>query len=236
MGLNKNLKTSIALRNLHRWIGLIFSVSILMSAGSGVIHNVMSRTQAPPPPVRPGGGVRAEDINVAVLEALKKIEVPGTALQAVSVREIKEDPWYQFIFAGAEKPFYVNAKTGAVNDLQDEIYASQIASRYLGGMKVEKTDYLTRYNQEYINIFRILPVYRFDTADGKGTRLYVSTMTGSVTRATDDKKQFEANVFTNFHKFGFIPNKDVRDFVLTFLTAGIFLAAVLGIALFFYTK
>lgn len=228
--------SSIILRKLHRWVGLIFSVSILMSAGSGVIHNVMSRTQAPPPPVRPGGGLSVEQIRVSTQEALLKLPNPKSKIQAVSIRGIGSQPWYQFILAGEAKPFYVNAKTGILNPEQDKIYAAQIASENLGGAKVTKTDYLTQYNGEYINIFRILPVYRFDAADGIGTRVYVSTMTGSVTRSTNNQKQFEANVFTNFHKFGFIPNKDVRDFVLTFLTAGIFLVSVLGIVLFFMSR
>ena len=52
----------------------------------------------------------------------------------------------------------------------------------------------------------------------------------------DKKRQFEATLFTNFHKFGLIPNKDLRDLVLTVLTSGTFLVACLGIALFFATR
>lgn len=38
------------IRKLHRWLGLVFSVSrLLIASGSGVLHNVMTRTQAPPP-------------------------------------------------------------------------------------------------------------------------------------------------------------------------------------------
>jgi hypothetical protein len=61
-------------------------------------------------------------------------------------------------------------------------------------------------------------------------------MTGSVTRHTDDQKQFEARIFTNFHKLGFIPNKNIRDWTLTTLTGAAFLISILGIALFFLTK
>ncbi|MBL9130992.1 MAG: hypothetical protein JNG86_07325, partial [Verrucomicrobiaceae bacterium] len=81
-----------------------------------------------------------------------------------------------------------------------------------------------------------LPVYRFDSPDGLDTRVYVSTTTGSVTRHTDRQRQLEATIFTNFHKLGFIPNKDLRDLVLTVLTFGTFLVALLGIALFFATR
>jgi hypothetical protein len=89
---------------------------------------------------------------------------------------------------------------------------------------------------EYLNIFRILPVYRFDTKDKLQTRVYVSTTTGSVTRHTDRGRQFEATIFTMFHKLGFIPNKDIRDLVLTIMTLGTFLVSLLGIWLFFATR
>jgi hypothetical protein len=130
----------------------------------------------------------------------------------------------------------VNAADGRVDPEQDERYAAEIASAFLGGAKVRKTDYLTGFNREYINIFRILPVYRFDLDDDLQTRVYVSTTTGSVTRHTDKQRQFEANAFSNFHKFGFIPNKDLRDLALTVMTGGVFIASALGIVLFFLTR
>jgi hypothetical protein len=89
----------------------------------------------------------------------------------------------------------------------------RIASSFLGGASVRQTDCLTDFNQEYVNIFRILPVFRFDVHDGVGTRVYVSTTTGTVTRHTDDEKQFEANVFL-LHKFGFIHDRTIRDTVV----------------------
>ncbi|MBP9855373.1 MAG: hypothetical protein KBD53_10955 [Candidatus Omnitrophica bacterium] len=223
-------------RQIHRWVGLLFSVSVLMSSGSGVLHNVMSRTQSPPPAARPSGSILPQDVKVSVAEALKYLPDPHAKLQAVSIRSIAGEPWYQFFIEGEKKITYVSANDGKVSDAQDEVYASEIASNYLGGKPVEKTDYLTSFNSEYINIFRILPVYRFDTDDGKGTRVYVSTMTGSITRHTDNQRQFEASVFSNFHKFMFIKNKDLRDGILTFMTFGIFSVAVLGIILFFMTR
>lgn len=223
-------------RQLHRWIGLFFSLSVLMSAGSGVLHNVMSRTQAPPPAARPSGLILPQDVKVSVADALKHLPSPDAKLQAVSIRSIAGEPWYQFFIEGQKKITYVSAKDGKIDETQDEVYAFEIAYNYLAGTPVKKTDYLTSFNSEYINIFRILPVYRFDADDGKGTRVYVSTMTGSVTRHTDNQKQFEANIFSNFHKFMFIKNKDWRDGILTFMTTGIFLAALLGVALFFMTR
>jgi uncharacterized iron-regulated membrane protein len=78
--------------------------------------------------------------------------------------------------------------------------------------------------------------YRFDFDDERQTRVYVSTTTGSVTRHTDKQRQFQANAFSTFHKLSFIPNKDMRDLVLTVMTGGIFVASLLGVVLFFLTR
>ena len=224
------------LRRIHRWLGLVFSLSILMSTLSGVLHTVMTRTQQPPPPALPsGGGLQPESITCSVSEALSKLGADRGAVKAVNVRGINGAPWYQ-IYTSKGAPIYLSAKDGREDASQDELYAKEIASAFLGGAELRKTDFLTSFNSEYINIFRILPVHRFDADDGKGTRVYVSTATGSVTRHTDNRRQFEANVFSNFHKLSFIPDKNVRDWVLVGLTGAAAVVAIIGIALFFVTR
>ncbi len=220
------------IRKLHRYLGLIFSLSILMSSGSGVIHVIMTRTQAPPPAAKPSGA-RLDTAAITVTPAQAFPEAPPAA---INIRNIAGKPHYQAFVPGSQGFTYIDATTGEENKEADETYAREIATNFLGSEQVEKTDFLTSFNSEYIGIFRILPVYRFDHADDKGTRVYVSTITGSVTRHTDDEKQFEASIFTNFHKLGFIPNKDVRDWVLAGLTAAAFLISILGIVLFFLTR
>ena len=224
------------IRKLHRWLGLAFSISVLMASGSGVLHNVMTRTQAPPPQAKPsGGGMDVSAIKISVAEAVAKLGDNAEA-QAVNLRGIGGQPWYQIYVKDAKGPQYVSAIDGRVDPAQDELYAAEIAKNFLAGAEVKKTDFLTAFNMEYLNIFRILPVHRFDAGDALETRVYVSTTTGSVTRHTDKERQFEATIFTMFHKLGFIRDKDMRDLVLTVLTLGTFLVALLGVWLFFATR
>ena len=220
------------IRKLHRYLGLIFSLSILMSSGSGVIHVLMSRTQAPPPSARPSGVA----LDISSIKFTPAEAFPDISPTAINIRNIGGTPHYQAMMPGENAFTYIDATTGLGNPDADITYAREIASSFLGRTDIEPTKYLTAYDSEYIPIFRILPVHRFDSPDGKGTRVYVSTATGSVTRHTDDAKQFEASIFTNFHKLGFIPNKNVRDWTLTILTAAAFLISLLGIALFFLTR
>jgi len=225
------------IRKLHRWLGLAFSVSVLIASGSGIIHNVMTHTQAPPPQARPsGGGMDVSAITLSVAGAVAKLPETDPKVQAVNLRGIGGRPWYQIYTEGAHGPQYVSAVDGRVDPAMDEAYAAEIAKNFLAGAEVRKTGFLTAFNTEYLNIFRILPVYRFDIGDALQTRVYVSTTTGSVTRHTDRQRQFEAAIFTNFHKLGFIPDKNLRDLVLTVLTSGTFLVACLGVALFVATR
>jgi len=224
------------IRKAHRWLGLAFSITLLMSTGSGLLHIVMTRSQQAPPPARPsGGGLEAEAVRISLADAVAASGGTGPAM-AANIRTIKSQPCYQLFFPGERTPRYVDATDGKADPGLEETYAAEIASNFLGGAQVTKTGYLQDFNDEYINIFRILPVHRFDSPDGKGTRVYVSTVTGSVTRHTDDAKQFEASAFTRFHKLGFIPGKDARDMVLGTITGGVFAVSLLGVALFFLTR
>jgi hypothetical protein len=220
------------LRSFHRWHALAMSVIVIMSAGSGLLHTLMSRPPPPPPATRPAAAVDLAAATLPPSALAARLPADAGAVQSVSVRPIGGRPWYQVISAGRRTPIYADVASGAVDEAADERYAAEIAARHLGGAAVRKTAYLTAYDDEYIAIFRILPVYRFDADDGRGTRVYVSTMTGSVARATDDAKQFEATTFSLLHKWNFIPNKAVRDWALVAAMAGIIALAATGIVLF----
>jgi hypothetical protein len=228
------------IRKAHRWIGLIFSITVLMASGSGLIHLWMSRSQPAPPAVAarsPVSHIDVDAITVSAADAMQSIKKQRSSAVAkeIHLRSIAGQPWYQVFLHGEQKAAYVNAVTGESNDAMDEQFAREIAMGALGTNAIEHRAYLTQYDAEYIAIFRILPVYRFDNNDEMGRRVYVSTLTGSVTRATDDQKQWEANLFSNFHKWQFINNKNLRDSLLGLATFGSFFVSILGIWLFVIT-
>jgi hypothetical protein len=193
----------------------------------------MSWTQAPPPKPVPSGFVDAARVAVTPAQAAAVLGADASRITLLALREIAGAPWYQAFLARESVPRYISAETGQVEAESDIRFAAEIASRHLGGAEVRHTDTLTTFNREYIEIYRILPVHRFDADDGKGTRVYVSTMTGTVTRHTDDRRQLDANIFGLVHKFAFIRDKNLRNSLLSLTTSGIFLTALAGVALYF---
>jgi hypothetical protein len=227
---------SSTLRRLHRWIGLACALTVLAATGSGILHVVMTWTQSPPPRPQPFGVIDAASVRIAPSEAIERLGGKNLAINALSLRTIAGEPWYQVIAAGSPVPLYLNAIDGHEDPQADQRYATEIASRQLGGAPVRWVKRLDAYDSEYIVIFRLLPVHRIDVDDAKHTRFYVSTLTGSVARLTDDGRQFEANVFSYVHKYAFIRHKGWRDGLLVTFTAIAFLASLAGIALFFATQ
>ena len=202
-----------------------------------MIHTVMTRTQAPPPQARTSGFAFDFDaVRISVPDAVSRLKVQRGEVQAVNVRMIGDLPWYQIFLADGKRPRYVNAVDSTVDDSQDEVLAKAIAAKHLGQESPEKTSYLTSFTQEYGNIFRILPVYGFEKRDQAGTRAYVSTATGSVTMSTNDAKARESAIFSIFHKWMFIRDKDMRDGLLIAAMSGIMAVSALGILLFFVTR
>jgi len=224
------------LRRLHRWIGLACAVTILAATGSGILHVVMTWTQSPPPRPQPSGAVNVAAVRIAPAEVVERLGARDLAVQALSLRMIGGEPWYQVLAAGSPVPRYLNALDGREDSEADQRFATEIAARQFGGTAVRWTRRLDVFDSEYISIFRLLPVHRIDVDDGQGTRLYVSTQTGSVARLTSDSRQFEANIFSWFHKYSFISHKGWRDGLLVTFTSIAFLASLAGIALFFATR
>lgn len=231
------MNTSRLFRAAHRRLGLVFALLVFAAAGSGALHTLMSMGQPPPPPPPPNRlGACVAQAALGPAKALSEALASGETASAITLVEIDGRPWYRIRVAKNAAPRYVAADTGERDDAADDRYAARIASAYLRGAPVRKTATLTSYDGEYIAIFRSLPVIRFDAGDAAHTRLYVSTDTGSVARATDDAKQFEANVFGLVHKYMFIHDKGPRDIAMLVVMGGIALVSLTGVLLFFLTR
>ncbi len=221
------------LRRLHRRIGLACALTVLVATGSGILHIVMTWTQSPPPRPAPTGDFAPAAITFP-LSALPA----DLRLSAVQLRLLENEPWYQISTTDGLR--YFSAADGHEDPEVETRLAFDIARRHLSsaGLPPEAFTYTRRldsFDREYISIFRLLPVHRIDIADGKGTRLYISTQTGGVARHTDDRRQFEANVFGNLHKYAFIRSKPLRDGLLVGFTTLAFLTSLAGIVLFIAT-
>lgn len=221
----------ITRRKFHRWVGISCALYALMAVISGVTHIVMTWSFPAPPPVTPTGTVPLKQA-VLPLSALAERLPPGTEARGVNLRQVDGILWYQIVGGPNEPPLYLNAATGEIGDEVDKNYARQIAAEFLKTDALEQTDYITSFNNEYLNIYRVLPAYRFDQMESNGVRVYVSTITGSVTLYLNTPRAFSQKLFSVLHKFSFIPHKGVRDAMLMLAALSVLVTTIMGIVVF----
>lgn len=226
----------LTLRRFHRFHALFMTIIVLMAALSGMLHTAMTWLQSPPPRPGPLTALDLSQLTVGIDQVRTALPSNTGKVLGLSIRPIGDLPFWQVMVSSQPQPLYVNATTGELDTTADSRYAQEIASKHLGLSSVEMTDWITAFDNEYIFIYRILPVYRFDAKDEAGNRVYVSTMTGSVTRHTDDLKQLESASFTYLHKWAFIGNKTVRDVMMVVANLSLVALAFSGVVLFWRTR
>ena len=81
------------LRQLHRWLGLAFSLSALLASSSGVIHQVMTWTQDPPPKAIPTGPeIPLDSVRIPVAQAVQAVPAATNGNRVVNLRIIAVEP------------------------------------------------------------------------------------------------------------------------------------------------
>jgi len=158
------------LPNTYRWLALVCSVTLILSAGSGVLHILMTFSQkAPPPPGPSGRGLSPGQFALTPAQIASALPEKAAKISEINLRLIAGQPWYIAYTSDSKIPHYIDGQSGVLDDSMDGVFAAQIAREFLQSDKEVKTDYLTSFSGEYINIFRILPLYRFDHHDGSET-------------------------------------------------------------------
>ncbi|MNE25411.1 hypothetical protein D3C80_1187410 [compost metagenome] len=103
--------------------------------------------------------------------------------------------------------------------------------------KAVSVELLKDFDEEYLAINRLLPVYKvsFDRADG--IRLYVDATTDRLGLAMDNNRAIFHSFFRNFHSWEFLDHLgNFRLFTLTLIASIAFVTAILGIYITFITK
>lgn len=219
-------------RKAHRILSIIVLAYVLMATISGSIHIVMSNFFSPPPPPQPAPLPRTAGTLVDLGQVLARLG-PDAQLMSANLREMGNHLVFQVLIKG-EPGRYFDATTGEqLAASADEDYARQIAARHLNvaADTLSPRGYLTQFDHEYLNIFRVLPVHHFEHPQTK-QRVYVSTSTGSVTLYTNPARAFAQKSFSTLHKLSFIHPHWLRDTIQALLLAGLASTSLLGAWMF----
>lgn len=187
----------------HRWFGVVSCVAVMLWGASGVMHPIMSRLN--PTPVNPQPPQAAPALHGALTpaEVLKRagiVEVSGLRVLAWN-----DASYYQVSLPSQAQRRYFEVDSG--NEVQDgdTKYAESLARHFIGDTqgKVTGVSRLDQFDEEYMSINRLLPVYRVNFERDDGLRAYVETSPPRLSALVDNRKGILSWIFRVMHNWEF---------------------------------
>ena len=227
----------------HRWFGVVACLAVMMWGTSGVMHPIMSRLNPQP------ANAQLPQTTPLLHGALTPAEVLTRAgiseISGLRVLEWNEVTYYQVSLADQPQRRYFEVNSGQELLDGDVKYAEFLARHFVYGQqgkgKVSGITRLEQFDDDYLSVNRLLPVYRvgFSNDDGQksadgeragGLRAYIETSPPRLASLVDDTKATLGWLFRTIHQWNFLSAWDnVRMALITTLLTLTFLSALSGI-------
>lgn len=207
------LNLSAGAQRWHRRLSLLAGTALILWAGSGLLHPLMSWTNPRPVAFAPPVG---EPLS---LPAVQLAQI--SALPLVSARLLSQNgrQLWQLQLAERSGLQYVDAQTGQIASDADRERALLLARYYTGQHEVVAAQEITSFSREYPAVNRLLPVWRVEFAGAQGLRAYVHTGEDRLGALNDRRKLILLRVFQFVHTLDFLDGAEG-------LRLGLVLAAV----------
>lgn len=221
---------------IHRWLGVLACVAVFMFAGSGILHPVMSRLQPQPTQfTAPRVEVSADQLSLrAVLEknhidrfvAASLVQLPNTAAYRIQL---------------AEGVRYLRTDNGVEIENGERVHAEFLARYFLGDnnflgdnkAKIASLNEQKVFDDDYVFVNRLLPVWRVDFARDDSMRVYVDTAGNRLATLVDTKKRLFQTYFRTLHDFDFLEEHNaLRLTIMLTLLFATFTTAVAGVVMY----
>lgn len=248
----------------HRRFSLIIALPLVLSAGSGFFHPIMTNIR---PTVATQGltpvAVDSSQLLIPLAAALDSSRI--TTINRMRMIHIDTNWFYQVQRGVDDVPVYVSTRTGRRLPNGDYLYAQYLARQFLEGKvqtgpmdmssmhdccgaatacvmnapgsKVVSVSRLEAFDEEYPEVNRLLPVYKvaFNRADG--IRIYVETMQDRFALAVDNRRAAFNRVFQYIHTYQWLDFLGKAKQLVEFLFIGLaFVTTMLGVYIFFGTS
>lgn len=214
----------------HRWFGVVSCLVVILWGASGVMHPIMSRINPTPVNMQPPSAVPMLHVAQTPATVLSKAGIKSV----VNVRVMAWDgqTYYQATLPEQAARRYFEVNSGSEIAGGDVKYAEYLARHFTGDQqsKLKSISLVTMFDEDYLDINRLLPVYRVDFQRDDGLRAYVETNPPRVSALVDNRKALLGSLFRWMHNWDFMREVDTLRMVLIsgFLGAAL-LSAISGI-------
>ena len=219
----------------HRWFGVISCIAVIMWGSSGVMHPIMSRLNPQPVNAQPPLSTPLLHTAMAPAEVLMRAEIKEVS--GLRVLTWNEGTYYQVTVPAQPQRRYFEVNSGSELAEGDMKYAEYLARHFVNNPqgKITSVHQLEQFDDEYLSVNRLLPVYRVDfSTPEKGSRqdvrVYVETSPPRLASLVDDTKATLGWLFRVIHQWDFLSDWDnTRMILITALLSMALLSALSGL-------
>ncbi len=219
---------------VHRWLGLITCVGILLWGISGISHPIMTHLQ--PTPVAFSAPNTAFNLKQAhSLQSILSLNAIKTA-QHISLAHIAEQDYFRISVADHMPAHYFDTHTGIELADADSLYAQQLALHFTGKTKnnISKVELITQFSDDYHAVNRILPVWRVEFAGSQHLRAFIDTEQSRLSTLVDDRRYWLTKLFQFGHNWSFLQSYPRLQLILASMVLVTVLSSALsGLYLYF---
>lgn len=233
----------------HRWFGIVSCVAVMLWGASGVMHPIMSRLNPTPVNMQPPQAVPALHFALTPAQVLARAGI--AEVSGLRVLAWNDATYYQVSLPLHPNPlpqageganaslretdvkrryFEVNSGTELADG--DALYAEYLARHFIGDAqsKLRGVTLVTQFGDDYLDINRLLPVYRVDFERDDSLHAYIETSPPRVSALMDDRKAVLATMFRHMHNWEFLRAADgLRMMLISAFLAVALLSAASGI-------
>ncbi len=218
----------------HHWFGLLCCFAVMSWGVSGVMHPIMSRISPQPVAMRPPAAQISLHKALAPAEVLARAGIDEVA--ALRVIDWDDKVFYQVSLPGDPRRRYFDANSGSETPDADALYAKALAKHFTGNDSTAKPVLLERFDDDYLSVNRLLPVWRIDDAGKDNLRAYIETSPPRLAGLVDDTKATLGDLFRLLHTWEFVgtdgAQNPLRKSLITLLLLTTLLSASSGILIY----
>lgn len=189
----------------HRRLGILIALPVLAWTLSGVLHPLMTRLN--PQPVQMTAPLVDPLPDVALTPAMALLRAGVDEARTVRLVQVDARHYYQISPAQMGAPLYIDVESGALNPEGEMRHARDLALHFSGRSadQVLNLVKVTRFDDDYLWINRLLPVWRVDFNGDDHLSVYVETAPARLAAMVDDTKRFNSALFNFLHKWEGLP-------------------------------
>jgi hypothetical protein len=189
---------------LHQWLGLLSCIGILMWGLSGITHPIMSRLQPKPAAFMPPALQWDAGSTPSPKAALSALGIT----RLVSLHTVQLDGRMHWLAHAdeARAGVLLDAQTGAVLAQGEARLAEALARHYTGLQQDQVTSVrlVTAFDDDYLPVNRLLPVWQVSFARDDHLNAYIDTRQMRLATLGDDTKRAMGRFFRWAHTWQFM--------------------------------